>query len=375
MKFVYNGYVYDDEFVEKLNEKCKKVQAHGFKNYLHDAVYGGKSAINRLKEIRTECEDFLPIEQEKQLNLSQEKLLEIVKDFYRTLSPSLSQKVDSILNKENPNPDYKVEIIEDKNDKRFGRSFAEHSNRNSYIYIQISLDGTVEGLRVAAHELSHAMSSQHTKKTDLIKQNDENKFIDFINSLGKYDRDCIGEIESHIIEYLFMEYLVNRGIISNDDFKNFESIRHNTLLNNLDLIREEYDILSHVGCPITAKSFERFVKRLQSPFSKKERFKYVMNRSRFMAERNKEDNTHNAYSQYRFRYVIGEIVSTLWYDQYCQANKTEKQEMIKKLEDYLSKTDSITLSSACPELVGLGIGDTFKDYIYYLQSKSFKDCL
>ena len=371
MKFVYNGYVYDDDFVKKLNEKCREVNAHGFKNYLHDSVYGGKSAIERIREIRKKSDNFQTYNNEKKLNLSQDELLEIVKNFYKQLSPSIGEKVDSILNKENPNSDYKLEIVTDPNNEKFGRSNVSHSDRNQYLNVNISLDGSVEGLRVTAHEMSHAISGHQTKKIELLKQNDENKFLDLINSLGKYDRDCIGEIESHIIEYLFMQYLVDNNIISNADFKTFEVIRHNSLLNNLDLIREEYLVLNGLSCPITTNSFEQFHKKINTPFIKTNKYKSLMNRSKFMAERNIDNNTNNHYSQYRFRYVIGEIVSTLWFEKYCKSSKEEQQEMIKSFEKYLSKTDSATLETACSELIGLSIGDSFNDYIYHIQSKKF----
>lgn len=372
MNIKFNGYVYDDEFIKKLDKECERVQAHGFKDYLHNATYGGVSIIKRIREIREESESFKKIDKEKELKLSQDKLLQIVKDFYKTLSPTLFQKVDSILDKNNPNPDYKVEIIEDKSDPRFGKSRVGHSNRNTYLDVNIGLDNSVEGLRITAHELAHAMSAHHTKKVELSKQKDENQFKDLISCLGSYGVDSIGEIESHIIEYLFMEYLVDRGIISSDDFKNFEAKRHNSLLNNLDLIREEYYILSHLSCPITADSFEHFVKKINTPFVKTDRYKSLMNRSKFMAERKKEDNTLDHYSQYRFRYVIGEIISSLWFEQYTQANEQQKKKMIETFENFLSKTDSANLETACHELVGLGIGQTFEEYICYLQGKMFE---
>ena len=116
MKIKFNGYVYDDKFVKKLDKECKRVCAHDFKNYLHDATYGGVSVIDRLRELRKESEPFKRIDSEKVLNLSQDELLEIVKDFYKSLSPTLYQKVDSILDKNNPNSNYKVEIYTDATD-------------------------------------------------------------------------------------------------------------------------------------------------------------------------------------------------------------------------------------------------------------------
>ncbi len=368
MKFVYNGYVYDDFFVQKLNEKCGQVQAHGFNDYLQNSRYGGISPIDQLRKIRKETEDFKKIDREKSLKLSQDEQLQVVKDFYKQLTPELSEKVNSILEK--TNPDYKVNIITDPLDKRRGKSCVGHSGNNTHLDVQIGLDGTVEGLRVAAHEMSHAMSGHQTRKVEIVKEQDENKFMDFIRSLGEYPRDCIGEIESHIIEYLFMEYLVDKEIILNDDFKNFEAIRHNSLLNNIDLIREEYDILSHVSCPITVDSFEHFVKKINTPIIKTNRYKSLMTRSKLMAERCPEDNTQDDYSQYRYRYVIGEIVSTLWYENYCQSSKEEKQEMINNFVEYLSQTDTLELDGACDKLIGLKIGEIFANYIAHVLEKT-----
>lgn len=368
MKFVYNGYTYDDDFVKKLDKSCARVQAHGFNDYLQNARFGGISPIDRLREIRKESDGFQKHDKEKSLKFSQEEQLEIVKDFYKKLSPTLSQKVESIFDKNNP--DYKVNIITDPSDKRHGKSRVGHSGNNTYLDVQIGLDGTVEGLRVAAHETSHALSAHQTKKVEVVKEQDEHKLMDFIRSLGEYPRDCIGEIESHIIEYLFMEYLVDKGLISTDDFKNFETGRHNSFLHNIDLIREEYLILSNVSCPITNDSFEKFVKGMNTPLIKTNKFKSLMNRSKLMAERCPEYNTQDDYSQYRYRYVVGEIVSSLWYENYCQSSKEEKQEMIDKFVDYLSHTDTLELNGACNQLLGLKIGETFASYVSHIQAKT-----
>lgn len=371
MKFEFNGYIYDDNFVQKLDKNCEKVQAHDFKNYLHDAHYGKMSAIDCLREIRKESEGFKKIYKEKLFNLSEDELIKIVKDFYKQLSPTLSQRINSILDKENPNPYYKVQIITDSNDPRRKNSRVKTSDDNKYIDVQIGIDGTLEGIRVATHELSHAISGRNLKTIELIKQNNNKSLKDYYHSLNDPQRDCIGEIESHIIENLFMEYLLDNNIISNEDYKNFENKRHNYLLDNLDLICEEYQILDNVSCPITVDSFNHFVKKIKTPFIKTDKYKSLMNRCKFMAERKEENNTHNHYSKYRFRYIIGEIVSNLWFEQYSKSSKEQKQEMIKNFEAYLSKTDTSTLDSACHQLVGLGIGDTFEEYICSLQEKMF----
>ncbi len=363
MKITYYNFTFDDKVIQTIEDKCCNVGAHDFNNYLHQCRFAGKPVIDVLKDIKHEklykkcdCD-----EQNFYLSIDEQK--EIVINFYKSLSSELGNKAELILNgKDNR---YSVNITLDTSKDCSGNVSTE--NGSNLIHFNVNLDGGIHGMRIFAHELSHAISGLKTKSYDIINNGTEAEIKEYFSHLGKHNVDSIGEIESFIIESLFMDYLNKQDIISQRDLTIYKYKINNSIIANINTILEESYILDKISPPITPEKFERFEKKIGGLFKSKN-YNTIMNRFIFMFQRDE----HSGYSQYDFRYVVGDVVSSLWFEQYNQSSAQQKQEMIKNFEKYLYNTDTATLETACHSLVGMGIGQTFDDYIGSLQAKSFE---
>lgn len=364
MKITYDNFTFDDKVIQTIEDKCRMVGAHDFNNYLHKCCFGGKPIIDVLKDIKNNKEYKKCDYNEQDLYLSIDEQKEIVINFYKSLSSELGKKAELILNSKDNR--YCVNITQDTSKDCSGN--VSTKNGSNLIHFDVNLDGGIYGLRIMAHEISHAVSGFKTKSYDVINNGTEAELKKYFSHLGRYDVDSIGEVESYIIESLFMNYLDKQDIISQRDLTNYENKRNNSLINNLRTILEESYIFDHIPPPINPEEFSKFVKKIGGLFKSKNHYNTIMLRFIFMFQR----NNHSGYSQYNFRYIVGDVVSTVWFEQYSQANTQQKQEMIKNFEKYLSTTDTQSLETACHELVGMRIGQTFEDYICYLKRKMFE---
>jgi len=56
--------------------------------------------------------------------------------------------------------------------------------------------------------------------------------------------DSLYEFESKFIEYVYYDYLLKNGEITQDEYKNFKAIHNNSLKNEIGVILQENDIVN-----------------------------------------------------------------------------------------------------------------------------------
>ena len=76
------------------------------------------------------------------------------------------------------------------------------------------------------------------------------------------------------------------------------------------------------------------------------------------------------YSKKILRYVIAEVVSRVWYDNYCSAGKQQKQNMIKDLKKFIANNHNINLIQAFELLLhGQSYTDIFNNFVALSKNK------
>ena len=261
-----------------------------------------------------------------------------------------------------------------------------HGNYDEFVSVDIEYTNTVHSASILAHEIGHALSCHHYKTAELAKLTNKAEkiygrsskefkdqrqiFRDFCDSKRLFSKDCIGEIESHVSEKLFMYFLKQKDIISEQEFNDYLTTQNNNLRNNSTLIIEEDVILSRVKNPIT----EQDCVRLYNQFKDSRHLNQLLDRIRIMAERKNhpKKSERRVHSEHRFRYIVGEVVSSVWFNKYIQASKQEKQKLIELYKDYLRNSDTCTLNNCCNLLLGDGcsLEDTLKEYLGTISSQS-----
>lgn len=177
-----------------------------------------------------------------------------------------------------------------------------------------------------------------------------------------FEKDCVCEIESHIIERLFNRFLIKKGLYTNEDLENYEKGQQASLFSEINLIREERDIIKNLPCPVSYESLDKLVKGLQKN-----------NQSRLI-DRVKKIHDEDKCSSYMFRYVVGRIVADQWIRGFENAtNHQTRVEMLNKFQAYLDKTHKLDLDSACEDLLGQNFACVIEDYITTNNKKRFEN--
>ena len=352
------------QMATNLNDNCHRESSHAYNRFLQETRIAGKTLIDIVRDLHA-----LPVGgkhvESRSLGLAQEEQFDLIKEFFNGLDADLGRRVESIL--DNKNKRYKVQFINEKN------SHAGHSEENNYIDIVIFLNDHIKNLVDFPHELAHAISGYNTEIIKLVEQikeaeksKDKNRidqarqrFWDFTDSLGKFDKDCIGEIESHIVERLFYRFLIKKNLITDEDYQNYRIGEMNSFLNNLTEILEEFEIINNLPDPISYESALDYVKKLMDEDSINS--KRLLNRLYMMASPDKKKTAVRA--KWAMRYIVGEIVSSEWFDKYEQADCKEKVEMKKRFVEYLLKTAELKVEDACQFLLNKRFGDLIEDFV------------
>lgn len=380
MNIVHNGITYDDAFIKnfiaKLNDSLNDICAFEYNKFVNHK-FGNFSIIDIIQDLdrNVAYDDTCPKTIGKTIpSLDTQKAL--IVEFFSMFG--LKDKVQSIL--DNTHADYKTCISNKLNDSSVG-----HRGYNEFLTYEVQFSENVEGCATLAHEMGHALSNHHAKAMTLAKatniaeknfgkdsdefKNQRQIYRDFTDSKQRNHIDCVGEIESHITEKLFMYFLVKKGIITKEDFNVFITGLNNSLRDNLTLMIEENEIIKELHNPITEQDFMN----LYNKFSNTSKFDNMFKRLSTMANRkdNPNSNERRFHSKHRFRYVVGEVISTMWMKKYLESDKTEKQSMLKNFVKYLGKSDKCTLENCCELVLGKGetLDATITDYINFISTQ------
>lgn len=342
-----------EQFAQEFEKKCARVDAHGFLEFMSTPNDRGVSLLDIIAKVEDSIAFDRPKE-DKNIDLSQNDINNCMTEFFSKYMPQKADEVTQILNKTHPyfiDEDGQSHINFIPSSKEDNRSSNVGCAKNkSCLELNVYLKNTIGDLRGTAHEISHALSAHHQHRVDMLRANDS--MPKFRDTRTKFEKDCIGEIESHITENLLNRFLVSKGIYSKSDLKNYENLQQSSLLYEINLIREESDIIKQLHCPVTFEDLDGLVTYLQHN-----------NKPRFV-ERVQKMHDENGNSPYMFRYVVGRIVSEEWMKKFVEApNAQVQKDMLDNFQAYLNQTHKLDLDSACKTLLDKDFLHIAKDYV------------
>lgn len=348
------------KYAEEFDEKCARVDAHGFLRFLTEPNANDISILNLIANVEAITE-IKPHHKDFALDTDETTFINILNDFFSKYLPQKADEVKQILNKTHSffiDREGKTHIRFEKvlsDDKR--SSSVGHSGRNTYLEFKVFLHNNLSDLRITAHEIAHALSSHNQQIVKLIRSNSSREELDKITR--SFEKDCIGEIEGAIIERLFNYYLMQKGIYTESNIENYENSEEDSLLCEINLIREERDILKELSCPVTKESLEKLVKSL-----------VAKKNYRLLDRIEKMHDNKDRYSSKMFRYVVAKVVGKKWINNFIRL-KSDKQreEMLDNFQQYLDNTHRLDLDSACEYLLGDDFCSIVEDYITHKLGK------
>ncbi len=340
-----------------FNEKCKKIKAHGFIHFLKNTKIENSSLLYIISELGANLH-VSPSTPPPKLNITIDEMKALVIEFFYTLSNKLGDEVKALFTDGNPNYNINFINVPAKDHRSSG---VGHRDHNTYIDFTLYLHGGIvmDDLITLAHESSHAISSHHLHDLELILNNSSQKEIDEYHSMRfQPEHDSVGEIESHIVEELFLEFLLKKKFVTTEFIDEYHNNKLLSMLNNINTVMEESSIISKLPCPITLNSLNALLNELQK------------DKNHTLIKRGERMFVDNPKCKHFFRYIIAQIVSDSWYELYLSADKKTKKEMIKTFEKYLNHTHEINIFRASEILLNNKLENTLMDYLQNLKTNN-----
>ncbi len=336
-------------------DRCNNSQAHDFLLFLTEPDVDNVSILDLISQVNAVLK-FKPSKHDKDISLNEKIISNYMNEFFSIYMPQKAEEVKQILNKTHPffidsQGGTHINFIQVQQGDAHSSSVG-HSGRKSFLEFNVYIHNTLDDLRTTAHELSHALSSHHQHLIEMLRANAATKEIDNYTA-KRFEKDCIGEIESYITERLFNKFLATKDIFSKQDFDNYENQQQALLISEINLIKEERDVIKKLSNPVTFKSLNNLIKTLQ-----KENNQKLLQRIEKMY--NEKDKT----SSYMFRYVVGRIVADQWINKFNNLHSNKKRKvMLNNFQEYLGKTHELDLNSACEFLLNKNFTNIVEDYV------------
>lgn len=370
----YKGVSVDDRFIERLNQSLSEINAFEYHKFLNDNITRPYSIMDLIFELDRNTTFVEQEEDILQQHLPLDEQCKLVEEFFSYFG--LGEKVKRILEQKDPN--YKVKISSDAPECRVG-----HHGHETTLEFDVSSKPTIKSSSTIAHELGHALSSHHTETIKLTQKLEKTKILyganspqflhqrsiyrEFINHKNNFSSDAIAEIESHILEKLYIYDLLSKGIITKKDLEGYLIFNTNSLKSNLEVMLQENDILHQFDNPVTIED----IRTLYLKSEKSGKTDILAKRLFVMQERAFDSKYKNKHSEHMLRYVIGELVSVVWIDKYFKSSRIEQKEMLKIFKSYLTKTHQLGLEECIQYLLGkeIDLQTLVSDYINLTISK------
>lgn len=341
------------KYAQEFDKKCARTDSHGFLRFLTEPDVHNVSLLDLIAQVEDVIK-FKPATHDIDIKLDEQTISKCMQKFYSQYMPQKVEQVKQILDKTHP---YFIDrdggshvcfIPVKQGDSR--SSNVGHSGRKSFLEFNVYIHNSLDDLRTTAHELSHALSSHHQHIIEMLRSNAPMSEVDKFTHKG-FESDCIGEIESHITERLFNRFLVESGLYTKKDLENYENQQQASLLSEINLIREERDIIKNLSCPVSYESLDKLVKNLQQNHNDK------------LLERVEKMHDDNKSSGKMFRYVVGRIVADQWIKKFDAQDEQSQKNMLDNFQRFLDKTAELDLDSACESLLDQNFSSVVEDYI------------
>jgi len=330
--------------LEEFNEETRRLDSLNYNIFLNEKFYKNQSIADVLYKLQY----LIPYKPAKKINkgITIDNSINLVLEFYEQLG--LRENLEPILT--NKHPMFNTII-----DKSSEDSYVSHSTIDPKITFSIGNLGTFYGAINMAHESSHAICGYYTEFAKLVDE--QNKALihgliskeynlawdnieKCIRDVAQPKKDCISEINTYIIENLFLEFAEKKNLISPEDKISYKNLKSNSIRRDIEVIIEEeliYRNIRYIKEKLNNTNnslFENEYLQLKEELSKHNSKEWITKRLNFISKR-QSINKQNTNCKFRFRYVVAEIFSTVWMDNYLKSNKKEKQKMIDNFKTFL----------------------------------------
>ena len=288
-----------DESVQILDDKYRKAHAHEWIDRLYSADKNFFDVIYKVFQQKSN-ESVFPltyIGESSKVEYSSREMIESAVDFAgEVLGDWAKERVLNLLL-----DDHTKLLVRETSPER-GKNYLNVVNGTTEVCVQPT--DNICGWISVVHEIAGHGLSQRAQEHKQLKI------------------DSLGEIESMFTERLFLDYLLQKKEISQDEYKVEVGRIYADCTKHVNFIRQERDICEAIKPPFTKEKLAEAI----------ETFKGSKNFVPLVEHLYRQVNGENT-AYHSFRYVEGLIITTLLYEDY----KKDPEKTIAKYREYIQK--------------------------------------
>ena len=318
-----------DESAKVLDEKYRKEQLHHFsawadtpkqQQYLSNLFY----TFQRHRNYKLSY-----IGESTKVNYTLKEMVNISLDFAKSLHPEIYERAINILN----NKDTTLLLREPTDNHNREEMFAglNFDGKQTKAIISLKPQNSILGLTGVIHEvIGHGTSQKMQEKVNI-------------------KIDCLSEFEAQFVELVALDWLLEKGYISSEDYK-IESVRKYVETSfKVKFIQEEVEICKRLKLPITKDNLTTTLDALKTEENYKPIVRHLFNQV---------NGGHS--SRFEYRYVFGLMISSLLYEDF----KKNPKETIEKYNNYMKKSSEYTkVDDALKDLIGEKYNQRIKGFV------------
>ena len=289
-----------DESAQILDDKYRRTHAHEWIDRLYSADKNFFDVIYQVfqQKINESVFPITYIGDSRKVSYSSREMIESAVDFAgEVLGDWAKERVLNLLLDDHT----KLSVRETSPIR--GKNFLGVVNGTTNVHVQPT--DNISGWIAVVHEIVGHGLSQRAQEQKQLKI------------------DSLGEIEAMFVERLFLDYLLQKRELSQDEYKVEVGRMYANCTTHVDFIRQERDICEVIKLPFTKEKLAEAIETFKGSKNFVPLVKHLY------------DQVHgkdNAY--YSYRYVEGLIVTTLFYEDY----KKDPAQTIARYREYMQKS-------------------------------------
>ncbi len=293
-----------------INVKCKHMEE--FYNHIEEL-------LPALIGITERYHSKKPMPHFEKFNFSFADIKNLSLAFFKDFSQELYQRLTKVLK------NAKIEYSEPSELNEQAENYTDNDGKR----VKITLNPTndIKGVCVITHEFSHGVSERNT-------------------NLMKNREHLLGEIESLFCEKVYLDWLCENGVISQETVDDKRELHLQDLVENCRMLIDEYRVLKQLAGNYSQENINQVLENEGSPIWLED----TLTRLAYGSGNNK-----NLWGGFIARYVVGEVVAQLLYDEYQDFPLATSM----KFAEYMAQNAEMTLEEGVKFL----LGENYKDKI------------
>ena len=295
----------NEKFAASLAVRVRDKRMYDFYGYIQPYMRALRGIVARNGHVRHDIKYA-------EIDCSFEDMKDLALAFFKEFNEEMYHNIDSILK------DANLRYSEPQEANRGALNSVGGDGKT--LNIDLNPTNDVEGLCVVAHEFSHVGSERNVKKV-------------------REKEQLLGEIESKFIEKVYSKWLCENGVINKVEYNKKAEAQLRSLVVDCEMAVEESELLAALNNDFSVDNLRKVFNGARD----RRRTEEVLTRLAYG-----KDGNDDFWGKYVSRYIVGEIVAQVLFEEYQQTPADTEQ----RFAEFMRKNAELGFEEGIKLLLG-----------------------